>query len=84
MDNLLDRADLAISDSRRIRSEVHHGLAEARVAVKCARKLLQWARTENERMGAKLVEAHGALQHNGRAVPGASLSGNQRFTADAD
>jgi hypothetical protein len=72
MDNLLERADLAISDSRRIRREVRHGLAQAQVAVECARKLLQWARIENERAGAKLVEAHGALQHNERAVSGAA------------
>lgn len=62
MENLLERADLAISESRRIRSEVHDDLAEARNGLALARALLLYARAENDRARAALFAAGSALR----------------------
>ena len=67
MDKLFERADLAISDSRRLRTEAHSDLAEARIGVVCARKVLQRARTENERAKAALAGTRDSLQPGERA-----------------
>lgn len=62
MENLLKRADLAISESRRIRSEVQADLAEARNGLASARAVLQCARAENDRVTAAVFAAGSALR----------------------
>lgn len=61
MENLLERADLAISESRRIKSEVQADLAEARNRLAWARAVLQCARAENDRVREALFKAGSAL-----------------------
>jgi hypothetical protein len=67
MDDLLRRADAAICDSRWIRSEVRHSLAEARIAVAQVQRIVQCARAEKERANA-LVRASGATELKTRAA----------------
>ena len=68
MDKLLKRADLTISDSRRIKGEVQHSLTAARQGGARVRRLLQLARAENDR--AKALMAESDLRHPGGAPKG--------------
>ena len=54
MENLLQRADLAISESRSVRNQVDRDLAEARIAVALTRKLSRMARAQNDQARATL------------------------------
>jgi hypothetical protein len=65
MDDLLRRADAAICDSRWIRSEVRHSLAEARIAVAQVQRIVQWGRAERANA---LVRASGATGNHHKPV----------------
>src|SRR5262249_28567245 len=64
MDDLLRRADAAICDSRAIRSEVRHSVADARITVAHVQRIVQWARAENER--ANVARSGKRVQQNSK------------------